>query len=55
MYEVSELLGRIITSIDVDKEKYYIDFIMDDGDVYRMTHFQSCCEDVRVKIFVVIG
>jgi hypothetical protein len=47
----SDLLGKTITKIDsADKASSdELKFYCSDGTVYRMKHFQNCCENVRVE------
>ena len=47
--EISVLKGRVIKDIDVNKDKDVITFNMEDGHIYKMLHFQNCCEDVRIE------
>jgi hypothetical protein len=50
---ISELVGKTLKEVKhqdlggYDGER--IDFITEDDEVYRMTHFQSCCESVYIE------
>lgn len=44
------LQGRIIKAIEVERTRDdYIKFAMDNGDIFRMCHHQSCCEHVFLE------
>ena len=51
---ISELKNKILKDIIVEKRDFItrendiIKFITDDSEVYFMTHFQDCCEDVCI-------
>ena len=45
---VSELLGKILTHIEVGPDNDEIIFTSDDGTQYKMYHEQDCCEDVSI-------
>jgi hypothetical protein len=42
------LLGKILTKIDVSREKDEILFYTE-KEVYKMFHFQDCCESVEIE------
>jgi hypothetical protein len=51
MYEQFEdLKGKVLREVTV--EDYEIRFVTVDGDVYRMFHYQDCCESVYVESVV---
>jgi hypothetical protein len=51
MYEKFEdLKGKVLREVTV--EDYEIRFVTVDGDVYRMFHYQDCCESVYVESVV---
>ena len=45
---IEKLLGKTLTSINVDKEQEEIRFTDTDGVNYRMFHIQDCCESVTI-------
>jgi len=45
---VSELLGKILTHIEVGPDNDEIIFTCDDGTQYKMFHQKECCEDVSI-------
>ncbi len=49
--EFSELVGKTLTKIVVEKENYrnFIDFYCSDGSIYKMLHEQDCCEGVWIE------
>ena len=47
--KISELLGKILIKIDVNKENNEIRFTTIDGDQYLMFHDQNCCEGVYIE------
>ena len=42
-----ELKGQVITKIDDDGD--FISFYVADGSIYKMGHYQDCCEHVYVE------
>jgi len=46
--EIKELIGKTLTKIDVDMEQDEITFTCDNGDKYKMYHYQDCCESVII-------
>ena len=48
MANVSELVGKTLTSIE-NINDHTILFITADGDQYKLTHIQDCCEDVYIS------
>ncbi len=46
MSEVSDLLGKTLTKINVEEDE--IKFHCESGEVYKMYHGQNCCESVCV-------
>jgi len=47
---ISELFGKMIVSIDgLKKDNDDVEFVLDNGDKYRMYHDQSCCERVEIE------
>ena len=49
MSEFKELLGKTLTEIEGGVESDELIFHTDKGEVYRLYHYQECCEDVRVE------
>jgi hypothetical protein len=47
--DISELLGKILTNIEIDPQYDEIIFTCDDGTQYKMYHEQGCCEDVSIE------
>jgi hypothetical protein len=47
--EFSELVGKKITHIVINKERTLILIKTDDGAMYKMWHEQDCCEGVEIK------
>lgn len=47
MSEFSDLLGQVIIKIDVNE--YQINFLTIEGNKYRMSHIQDCCESVTLE------
>jgi hypothetical protein len=45
--EISELIGKTLTKIDKGDES--IIFYCDNGDKYKMFHWQDCCETVSIE------
>jgi hypothetical protein len=51
MYEqFKDLMGKVLKEITV--EDYEIRFVTVDGNIYRMFHYQDCCESVYVESVV---
>ena len=46
MANVSDLIGKTLTGIDNTGDKLI--FTCDDGTMYRMYHYQDCCESVSI-------
>lgn len=46
--EISQFVGLVFDKIEVVDEQE-IFFTASNGDIYKMIHFQNCCEDVRVE------
>ena len=46
---INELIGKVITKIDVSSNKENIKFVCDDGSKYDMYHDQDCCESVYLE------
>jgi len=49
---ITELIGKYITKIDVNRDggSYdFIDFHISDGSIYRQYHEQDCCECVTIE------
>ena len=44
--DIKQLLGKIITNIEVEDDQ--VTFTTSDDAVYRMLHYQDCCESVTV-------
>ena len=51
MTEFSDLEGKTLSSIHVDRGNHEdeIRFVTEDGDTYRMHHYQDCCESVDIE------
>ena len=45
---ISEMVGKTVDVITVDKDSNIIEFAFRNGDIYRMLHVQDCCEDVYI-------
>lgn len=45
--QVGDLIGRVLKKVANNQNE--IDFKADNGDLFRMLHFQDCCENVRVE------
>jgi len=45
---IEQLLGKTLSSVEVDRENDIIKFIVDKDESYSMLHLQDCCEDVRI-------
>jgi hypothetical protein len=55
MSEFSELVGRTLSAVNVDRESqdHRIDFVEDGGGAtFRMYHSQDCCESVEIADIV---
>ena len=46
--DISQFVGLVFDKIEVVDEREII-FTTSNGDIYKMMHFQDCCEDVRVE------
>lgn len=46
---LEDLVGKIITSIDVNKDQTEIIFTTEDNHKYKMYHSQECCEYVYIE------
>lgn len=44
--EINALLGKTLTEIENNGDELI--FHCDDGAIYEMSHYQDCCEDVRI-------
>lgn len=49
MAEFSDLKGKFLKHIEVDKEHEEIFFVTTDNQVFRMYHEQDCCESVYIE------
>jgi hypothetical protein len=49
MSEFKELIGKTITSMTGDQGDEEIIFTLDNGDQYKMYHYQDCCESVNIE------
>jgi len=47
--EFSELVGKTLVSVSGEVGGEDITFTTDDGQVYRLSHYQDCCESVSVE------
>lgn len=50
--EFSDLLGKILASIEVNEAKDEMRFVTEDGRTYLMYHSQDCCESVSIESIV---
>jgi hypothetical protein len=50
--EFSELLGKTLTSVNVNDAQDEIRFVTDTGETYIMYHGQDCCESVSIESIV---
>ena len=46
--DVNVLVGKTLSNIDGGVDSSEISFTTTDGEVYRMFHYQDCCESVYV-------
>ena len=46
---IDELIGKILTKININDEEDEIVFCCDDNSSYRMYHNQDCCESVTIE------
>lgn len=52
MYEhmkLNELIGKVLTKIEITPDEDEILFYCEDGTKYRMYHCQDCCESVTIE------
>lgn len=47
--EFSVLMGKTITSVDINKQKDVVIFRCSNGTGYIMQHYQDCCENVYLE------
>ena len=47
--DFSDLLGKTLSSVDVNERGNEIYFKTSDGDEYKMYHQQDCCERVSIE------
>ncbi len=47
--EISELIGKTLTFIDISDDKEEIIFKCADGSEYLMMHYNDCCEQVYIE------
>jgi hypothetical protein len=47
--EISELVGKTLSKIEVSEDKRQMVFVVDDGTSYKFYHEQDCCEDVQIE------
>lgn len=47
--KIEELVGKSLSSIEVNKEKNEIIFLTTEGEKYLMYHEQECCESVFIE------
>ena len=48
--DITELLGKTLSSVSATDDE--VKFVTVEGDVYKMLHFQDCCESVYVESIV---
>lgn len=46
--EVNELLGKTLTKIEKNNVEDEIIFYAESGEIYKMYHYQDCCENVMI-------
>lgn len=46
---VSDLIGKVLTKVDVAGIKDEIYFYCNDGSIYKMYHYPDCCETVLIE------
>lgn len=49
MENISDLVGKTITKIDINADNDRITIECSDGDEYLMFHAQDCCENVSIE------
>ena len=49
---VEDLKGKVLKSCKVNSADTEIIFITEDGEEYRMLHYQDCCESVYIESIV---
>lgn len=49
---VSVLLGKTLTKVEMNKNEDIIHFHTSEGEIYQMWHLQDCCEGVYVEDIV---
>lgn len=47
--EINELIGEILTHIDVDEDNNEIMLTTESGRIIKIFHYQDCCESVRIE------
>lgn len=47
--DIGELVGKTLTMIEGKAGDDILTFHTSDGDVYRMSHYQDCCEQVYIE------
>lgn len=47
--DISELMGKTLTKIEVSDDDDEIIFTVDNGDQFRLSHQQDCCEHVDIE------
>jgi hypothetical protein len=52
LVKFEELLGKILTKIEVSPDKDEMFFYTNEGNTYRMFHYQDCCECVEIDDIV---
>ena len=50
MCDITELLGKTLSSVNATDDEVVFNTV--DGDVYKMLHFQDCCESVYIESIV---
>lgn len=45
---IEELMGKVLSSVQVSPDNDEIIFTVNDGTKYKMWHQQDCCEDVSI-------
>lgn len=46
---IADLKGKTLAAITVNDDKEQVLFRTEDGDVFRMLHYQDCCESVSLE------
>jgi hypothetical protein len=47
--DIDELLGQTLSAIEVDRVLDEVKFTLTDGRIYKLWHYQDCCESVFIE------